>query len=181
MVQPTGVAARAGTREIAERVAREVESLYTNGPAGGGGAHAPEVAPRGVARLEAPRAARGGGADLVGDRAAAGTVAVQVVPGVGRETATALDGGLRHRRAERGELVEGGIGVHEPHRVDGADLNGERARGAALQTELAVPVDRAVEPVACVGKSVSDALNHRRERRGAIVVRPELPVLGDDE
>lgn len=32
------VAARTGTREMAERVAREVESLYTNGPAGGGGA-----------------------------------------------------------------------------------------------------------------------------------------------
>jgi hypothetical protein len=32
------VAARAGTRDVSERVAREVESLYTNGPAGGGGA-----------------------------------------------------------------------------------------------------------------------------------------------
>ena len=32
------VAARTGTREEALRVAGEVESLYTNGPAGGGGA-----------------------------------------------------------------------------------------------------------------------------------------------
>jgi len=32
------VAARAPSREAAERIGEEVESLYTNGPAGGGGA-----------------------------------------------------------------------------------------------------------------------------------------------
>ena len=35
---PARVVARTRTREEAERVGREVEALYTNGPAGGGGA-----------------------------------------------------------------------------------------------------------------------------------------------
>ena len=32
------VAARAASREAAQRIGEEVETLYTNGPAGGGGA-----------------------------------------------------------------------------------------------------------------------------------------------
>ena len=32
------VAARAPSREVARRIGEEVETLYTNGPAGGGGA-----------------------------------------------------------------------------------------------------------------------------------------------
>lgn len=69
-------AASGGTRELAERVGLEVEALYTNGPAGGGGARKFITERIGIVSTLMPRdAVRSGVVRLSTDRALAAPVA----------------------------------------------------------------------------------------------------------